>query len=283
MPFISRIPARPLVIAMLALLATSLAPRAAAAQERISICSTQSVPAGWVVVSVSSRPDCGGYYSGPYNSLLIEQPGETVTMCTTFGTPGQGYVMTAQTSTPDCPGYYGSGTNRAQYRRIAVVVPDTAPTPAPAPAPPPSVALQPLDRFVQSVYGKLDWIQEDLRLFVATHAPWHGSARQGQTAAGVLQVEAGRRYTVIAACDDDCTDLDLRVLDGNYVVGQDVEPSEAARLELAPAASATLTVEVVMAACGHEPCAYGVRIYETPPSGAPPVRRRPRNPLLRRP
>ena len=67
--------------------------------------------------------------------------------------------------------------------------------------------------------------------------------------------------TIIAVCDEDCTDLDLsvRAADGRLIHG-DVKDNE--RPELAfRALAGTYTVRVHMARCRREPCAFAVQAF----------------------
>jgi hypothetical protein len=96
-----------------------------------------------------------------------------------------------------------------------------------------------------------------------------------------MQVQGGMRYTIVGVCDEDCGDLDLRVLDGTSVVASDLAPDAHPAVQIAPARNGTLTVEVIMSDGDRGPCRYAVGVYETPaevvqdaPSGTPPRRER---------
>lgn len=267
-------PLRSLAIALVLTAAGLARPTVAPAQESIPICSDQQVPNGYVVVAIDSRADCPGYYSRAYNSITVRQPGDTVTVCSTLSTLGGEYARISASSSATCPGYYSSTSNTATYRRLAAVLP---PGHGPAAT---SNALAVLDQYDRTVFLRMREMEEWLGLAHPTHQMWRASAQPGATAQTSLQVQAGMRYTLAGVCDDDCTDLDLRVLDGSYVVAQDVQTDAHARLELTPAQDGTLVVEVIMAACSVAPCRYGVGVYETPPLAAiqatRPPRRRPR-------
>jgi hypothetical protein len=259
------------VAVLLASTAALLLHPGTAASQTVEMCYDQAVPAGYVVTAISQRPDCPAYYSRTYNSITVAVPGETVTVCSSLSTLGQGYVMTARGQSPACPGYYTSTSNTITYQRVG-----GAPAPEPA-APTAGLAL--LDQYQRSVGTRMMDMEEWLGLRTPTHQPWFSSANQDATQTTTLQVTGGARYTVLAVCDDDCTDLNLRVLDRGYVVAQDIQPEAYARLELAPANDATFTLEARMAACDSAPCRYSVAVYETPsaamaPAGRPPRRER---------
>ena len=256
-----------IVVAVLAIGAAALSrPAAAPAQESLAICANQSVPSGYVVTSVQSRVDCPGYSPSRHNGYVIRLPGDNVAVCSAFAVPGEGYVVTSRIARVDCPNYQPMGTNSATYRRLPTATPAAGPVGAP---------MEPLELHESFVYERLAETADRLRLGAPTHRPWMAAAVSGATTRSQLRVQSGRRYTLIGACDADCTDLDLRVLDGTYVVAQDVGDDEHPRLEITPAQSGTLTVEVIMAACAQNPCSYGVVAHQTPEL---PHRPRPRQP-----
>lgn len=258
---------RLLVHAVLLLAAVFADPRAAAAQP-VQMCSNQPVPQGYVVTATTSRSECPGYYSSGYNSLTIRIPGDSVSVCTALTQRWPGYVVTSQTSRSDCPGYYSSGSNSATWRRVG----DPPAPPVPAPA---SGAFAALDQYDRSVFRRMKEMETWLRLETPTHHAWLHKTAQGTTARTTLAVEGGQRYTLVAVCDDDCTDMDLRVLDGRYLLAEDVSTDAHATVALTPARGGQLTVEVVMAACAQSPCHFAVGVYETPRAGALPPRRPP--------
>lgn len=77
-----------------------------------------------------------------------------------------------------------------------------------------------------------------------------------------LTLRAGRRYRIVAACDDECEDLDLRALaaDGEAVLGEDVEADARPVLSFVADASGPHLLSVTMAGCKTGFCAFGVRI-----------------------
>lgn len=263
------LPHRALVRAVLLLAAALACPRGAAAQP-VQMCSNQSVPTGYVVTATTSRPECPGYYSSGYNSLTIRLPGDGVTVCTALTQVWPGYVVTSQTSRADCPGYYSSGSNSATWQRVG-----EPPAAQPVPAAAASGAFAALDQYDRTVFRRMNEMETWLRLDTPTHFSWLSKTPQGTTARTVLAVEGGQRYTLVAVCDEDCTDMDLRVLDGGYLLAEEVSTDAYATVALAPARNGQLTVEVVMDTCAQSPCHFVVGVYETPRPTAVPPRRPP--------
>jgi hypothetical protein len=258
---------RALVRAVLLLAAILACPRAAAAQP-VQMCSNQSVPTGYVVTATTRVPECPGYYSTGYNSMTILVPGDTVSVCISLSQARPGYVVTAQTRRPECPGYYSSGFNSATWRRVGEPV-------APQPVAAAAGEIVVMDAYDRTVFQRMAEMAAWRRLESPTHHPWLSKTAHGTTARTTLTLTGGTRYTLVAVCDQDCADLDLRVLDGGYLLGEDTSTGENAAVELTPARDVRLTVEVVMAQCAQSPCHYAVGVYETPRPGAVPPRRPP--------
>lgn len=250
---------------MLLLAAALACPRGAAAQP-VQMCSNQSVPTGYVVTATTSRSECPGYYSSGYNSLTVRVPGDSVTVCTSLTQLWPGYVITSQASRSECPGYYSSGFNAATWRRVG------EPPAAPVATAGAFAAMDPYDR---STFRRMNEMETWLRLDTPTHHPWLYKTAHGTTARTALAVEGGQRYTLVAVCDDDCADMDVRVLDGGYLLAEDAGTDAHATLQLAPARSGQLTVEVVMASCAQSPCHFVIGVYQTPRPTAVPPRRPP--------
>ncbi len=77
-----------------------------------------------------------------------------------------------------------------------------------------------------------------------------------------ISLRAGVTYRVFAVCDNDCSDVDLEVYDatGGFV-GRDVAVNDTPYVEITPAADGTAYARVWLAACEHEPCYVGMRVY----------------------
>lgn len=72
---------------------------------------------------------------------------------------------------------------------------------------------------------------------------------------------AGREIVVVAVCDNDCNDIDLRIRDGKgNVIGEDVLP-DALPIVPVPAGAGPLAVEAAVAHCAQAPCVYAVAVY----------------------
>jgi hypothetical protein len=85
----------------------------------------------------------------------------------------------------------------------------------------------------------------------------------------VVELKAGTAYDIVGACDEDCTQLDLRLSNG---AGSDMAVDRAGEnlpaVHFTPSESAVYRVRVTMAACRLNPCWYGVaiRALRAPPA-----------------
>ncbi len=76
-----------------------------------------------------------------------------------------------------------------------------------------------------------------------------------------LTVVGGNSYVLFGACDNDCTDVDLRIYDtaGNMIM-QDIAVDDTPVLAFTANGSGRYRVEVIMATCVRNPCYYGVQL-----------------------
>lgn len=77
-----------------------------------------------------------------------------------------------------------------------------------------------------------------------------------------IQLESGRPYAILGACDDDCDDMDLILLDGN---GNELEADRGEDsfplVLFSPSYSGAHQVRVEMFECSVEPCFFSVGVY----------------------
>lgn len=97
-----------------------------------------------------------------------------------------------------------------------------------------------------------------------THRVFVGRLEQGKTDTITFKLERGIKYAVVGVCDQDCSDLDMRVMDpSDREIGRDVEKDDAPVVEFEAARSGDFDVQVQMSACSDNPCAYGVGVFAT--------------------
>ena len=77
-----------------------------------------------------------------------------------------------------------------------------------------------------------------------------------------LDLDVGTDYQIIGACDDDCTDMDLILYDGNgREVDSDLLEDSFPIVSVMVVRSGAFSVEVSMANCTAEPCRYGIGVF----------------------
>jgi hypothetical protein len=91
-----------------------------------------------------------------------------------------------------------------------------------------------------------------------------GVLESGGTSYVEVQLEQGVSYVFFGACDQDCSDLDLRLLkpDGFELLASDIETDDVPILEYVAPAEGAYLLGVDMADCSEEICYYGFRVYQ---------------------
>jgi hypothetical protein len=92
---------------------------------------------------------------------------------------------------------------------------------------------------------------------------------EGATQDYPIAMRAGQSYMIGGVCDNDCPDLDIKLLDpsGNEVA-EDTATDSVPIVNHAPGKSGTYTVRVVMYDCNAAPCSAGLTIMGTGGSAA---------------
>jgi hypothetical protein len=80
-----------------------------------------------------------------------------------------------------------------------------------------------------------------------------------------LELSADREHVVLAVCDDDCSDLDLTLIDENdNVVDEDYAVDARPMVTVIPAWSGTFHANVEMIECFADDCLYTLAVYSRP-------------------
>jgi hypothetical protein len=89
-----------------------------------------------------------------------------------------------------------------------------------------------------------------------------GALANGQSDVFEATISIPGEYAVIGVCDNDCSNLDIRVLDGHgALIAEDTAPDDFPIVELVLSGTATVTVQVTMINCAQEPCFFGANLY----------------------
>jgi hypothetical protein len=238
--------------------------------DSVSVCSALSQPPeGYVIVGTASRSNCPSAFGASYNSLTLRLPRDTVTVCTALSQLSEGFVIVGHGSSSRCPSSFGDAYNTATYQRVGG---PSAPSGGETISFGPFSPMNPYDR---TVFRRMGEVAAWLRLETPTHHPWLARTAHGTTASTRLELDGGVGYTLVAVCDEDCGDVNLRVLEGGVLLGMDADGDDYAVVEVVPARDARVTVDVGMTSCAESPCHFAVGVYETPRPGAVPPRRPP--------
>ena len=120
------------------------------------------------------------------------------------------------------------------------------------------------DKWQKQVKSLLDKAAETTAAkgFVETHDARISSLRDDSTETWTIKLNAGTEYRIIGVCDNDCSDLDLKLFNiAGTNVAEDLETDDVPVLSITPPATREYTVRAIMEECGASPCRYGVGVY----------------------
>lgn len=91
---------------------------------------------------------------------------------------------------------------------------------------------------------------------------YDGSLNHDASESLTLPLRAGRQYAVLAVCDNDCTDIDLRLYSGSdKEISVDIEDDDTPIVTIAPDQDGKFRLKITMAKCSTSPCFYGVGLF----------------------
>lgn len=157
-----------------------------------------------------------------------------------------------------------AGSPEAPAAEVATVAPAPVPV-GNAYAPVQARRLEPAtDAWLEQVNSQLADIdawarQQGLSL---SHEIQSGAAGAGEEQTIALELDAGQSYGIMGVCDNDCSDLDLQLLDeaGNVLL-EDLEVDAYPALLVQPEVTGTFYATVRMVSCSQAPCRYGLAVY----------------------
>jgi hypothetical protein len=87
-----------------------------------------------------------------------------------------------------------------------------------------------------------------------------------------IQLTGGSAYTAIGACDGDCTNVDIELIDMTTggVVASDMLPDDYPVVNFTPGANGNYMVRLLMQSCSVAPCYAGVRVLQQTGAAAGP-------------
>ncbi|SOD03109.1 hypothetical protein SAMN05216486_10823 [bacterium JGI 053] len=120
------------------------------------------------------------------------------------------------------------------------------------------------DQWTQTVLRQLSTVDGIARNEGMTRLgnPLVGSLTPRATTMLQMNLQAGRRYRLFGVCDNDCSDLDLRLVDpSGAAVAEDVAADDVPIVAYTAQRSGSYRVQVIMTTCSVSPCRYGVSLY----------------------
>ncbi len=88
-----------------------------------------------------------------------------------------------------------------------------------------------------------------------------GVLNGGRSGTQLVSLQAGVRYAIVGVCDDNCSDVDLRLFGPTGAkIAEDVQQNATPTLEFTAAAAGRYRLAIEMVACSANPCAWGVQV-----------------------
>ena len=89
-----------------------------------------------------------------------------------------------------------------------------------------------------------------------------GSVGSGSSDENSVTLEAGVEYAFLAVCDEDCTDIDLRLdSPSDSTLGEDVQIDATPIIQITAPVTGTYTLDMIMYSCQAESCQWAGRVY----------------------
>lgn len=120
------------------------------------------------------------------------------------------------------------------------------------------------ERYQQQLQGYMNnYSQTPLRSgYQALGGMLTGGLNSSSSESKFISLSGGVRYYIIGVCDQDCSDVDLRLYtpDGSNLA-QDIATDDHPTLNIIAPVSGQYRLQVEMASCRQSPCYYGVQIF----------------------
>jgi hypothetical protein len=103
----------------------------------------------------------------------------------------------------------------------------------------------------------------DLGNITSSYQHFVGNLRHNTYTDVTYNLQRGVTYALVGVCDNDCSDLDLRLYDENYrLIDSDTEPDATPVIKVTPMWTGVFHVRVIMSHCDRSPCWYGLGEFE---------------------
>lgn len=88
-----------------------------------------------------------------------------------------------------------------------------------------------------------------------------GQLHESEAIELVMDISAGSDIVIAGFCDQDCSDLDMRVTRNGTLLGEDILDDDAPMVRLQGYGGGVVRVRVEMPACSVAPCAFRVMVF----------------------
>ncbi len=97
----------------------------------------------------------------------------------------------------------------------------------------------------------------------SSYRPFTGTLHNNTYTDVTYTLEQGVPYALVGVCDNDCSDLDLKLYDENYhLIDSDTRPDATPVIQVTPKWTGVFHVRVIMSRCDVGPCWYGLGEFE---------------------
>lgn len=120
------------------------------------------------------------------------------------------------------------------------------------------------NRYQDQIRGQLILAATALGLgnYELSHDPYINSLRANSTNHLRLNLRSGKSYAVVGVCDEDCSDIDLKIYDDNQnLIDTDSGTDDYPMVQVSPTWSGEFSVEVRMYDCSASDCYYGIGVF----------------------
>ncbi|HEY2824813.1 MAG TPA: hypothetical protein VGI83_04640, partial [Gemmatimonadales bacterium] len=120
------------------------------------------------------------------------------------------------------------------------------------------------ERWLGTVRNELDrYGNQLLSGYGLQGTPTTGSIRSTNNEDIWVTLSPGVEYAILGVCDQDCSDIDLKLYDdADNEIGSDFEKDDHPIVRVTPIRQGRFKVHIYMATCAHDPCFYGVGVYQ---------------------
>lgn len=120
-------------------------------------------------------------------------------------------------------------------------------------------------QYIQQIRAQLNRAAQTVRQqgYLPAQDMMTGNLNQGARESMLVTLTGGTRYAIVGVCDEDCTDVDLRIAgpDGTQLA-EDMETDDTPVLEFTAPSSGQYRLLVMMATCNQAPCYWGTQIFQ---------------------